>query len=182
MKSLAAWLLRFFGWSVDITVPDYPKCIICVAPHTSNWDFVIGKLAYATTGRKAGFLMKDTWFFWPLGAFFRSIGGIAVPRKRKRTSSLTELIVDKFKHSERMALAITPEGTRSRTDKWHTGFLHIARQADVPIALGVIDFPTKRVLIKDTFSPTGDVDKDIRSIKDYYKPYSGKYPEKFSTE
>lgn len=182
MKKLAAWLLKCFGWSVEITVPDYPKCIICVAPHTSNWDFVIGKLVYASVGRKAGFLMKDTWFFWPLGVFFRSMGGIAVPRKRKSTVSLTDLIVEKFNASERLVLAITPEGTRSRTTRWHTGFLHIAIQSSVPIVLGVIDFKTKNVFIKDTFVPSGDIEKDIRTIKDYYKPYQGKYPENFSTE
>lgn len=182
MKKLAAWLLKIFGWSVEITVPDYPKCIICVAPHTSNWDFVIGKLAYAAVGRKAGFLMKDTWFFWPLGALFRSIGGIAVPRKHKSKVSLTDLIVEKFNASQRMALAITPEGTRSRTTRWHTGFLHIAIQSNVPIVLGVIDFKTKNVFIKDTFVPSGEIEKDIRTIKDYYKPYQGKYPENFSTE
>ena len=63
--SFAGRMLRLFGWTVDITVPDYPKCIICVAPHTSNWDFVLGKLAYAAVGRHAGFLMKEQWFFWP---------------------------------------------------------------------------------------------------------------------
>lgn len=70
----AGLILKLFGWKVSITVPDYTKCIICVAPHTSNWDFVLGELAYASVGRKAGFLMKDTWFFWPLGCFFRAIG------------------------------------------------------------------------------------------------------------
>lgn len=180
--NIAARILRLFGWSVDITVPDYPKCIICVAPHTSNWDFVLGKLAYAAAGRKAGFLMKDTWFFWPLGIFFRSIGGISVPRKHKKDISLTGIIVQRLRSSDTMCLAITPEGTRSRTSKWHTGFLHIARQAGIPIVLGVIDFPTKRIMIKDTFVPSGNIEKDIRQIKDFYSPFQGKHPEKFTTE
>ena len=157
-------LLRIAGWKVDITLPDYPKSIICVAPHTSNWDFILGKLAYASVGRKAGFLMKEAWFFFPLGCFFKAIGGIPVP-KRKGSS-----LVD------------TPEGTRSRTTEWRHGILHISRQAHVPIALGIIDYPTRQIIIRDSFTPTGDVEADMRAIKDYYKPYTGRYPEKFTTD
>lgn len=181
-KALSKLILRLFGWSVHISVPDYPKCIICVAPHTSNWDFILGKLAYASVGRKAGFLMKESWFFWPLGCFFRGIGGIPVPRGRKKTTSLVDYIVNKYNSSDRLTLAITPEGTRSRTDNWHTGFLRIAEQADVPIALGVIDFSTKKILIERTYEPCGDVDRDMRAIKDFYKPFKGRHPEKFSAQ
>lgn len=180
--NIAGHLLKLFGWSLDITVPDYPKCIICVAPHTSNWDFILGKLAYAAIGRKAGFLMKDAWFFWPLGVFFRAIGGIPVPRNRKHNSSLTEEVVEKFNSSERLTLAITPEGTRSRTSNWRTGFLYIALEAQVPIALGVLDFGHKNIIIRDTFYPTDNVEADMKAIKAYYKPFQGKYPDKFTTE
>lgn len=178
--NLAGLILRCAGWHVSITVPDYPKCIICVAPHTSNWDFILGKLAYASVGRRAGFLMKESWFFFPLGCFFRAIGGIPVPRKKG--SSLVDTIVNRFRTSDRMALAITPEGTRSRTSNWRHGFLHIARQADVPILLGVIDYPTKRIMIDDEFRPTDDVDADMHAIKRFYAPFTGKYPDKFSTD
>ena len=179
--NLSARILKFFGWEVSITVPDAPKCIICVAPHTSNWDFVLGKLAYAAVGRKAGFLMKSQWFVWPLGCFFRAIGGIPVVRKNKSVS-LTEVVVDKFNHSTHLQLAITPEGTRSRVSKWHTGFLHIARQANVPIQLGVLDYEHKQILINHVFTPTADIEADMRRIKDFYAPYKVKYPDKFSTE
>ena len=91
--NIASLLLRMAGWTVEITVPDYDKCIICVAPHTSNWDFILGKLAYASVGRKAGFLMKASWFVWPLGYFFRAIGGIAVPKKRG--TKLTDYVIEK---------------------------------------------------------------------------------------
>jgi 1-acyl-sn-glycerol-3-phosphate acyltransferase len=178
--NLAKALLKIAGWTVDITVPDYPKCIICVAPHTSNWDFVLGKLAYASVGRKAGFLMKEAWFFFPLNIFFKAIGGIPVPKRRG--SSLTDTITEKFNHSSRMALAITPEGTRSRTDTWRTGFLHIAYNAGIPIVLGAIDYERKYIVIERTFNPTGNTEEDMRQIKDYYKPFKGLHPEKFSAD
>lgn len=173
-------LLRIAGWKVNITVPDYPKCIICVAPHTSNWDFILGKLAYASVNRHAGFLMKESWFFFPLGYFFRAIGGI--PVSRQKGGALVDTLVERFRLAKRMSLAITPEGTRSRTDHWRSGFLHIARQADVPIVLGAIDFPSKTIVIERTFIPTGDVEADMCAIKKYYSQFTGRFPEKFSTE
>ena len=182
MGNLASAILKIMGWRVSVTIPDYPKCIVCVAPHTSNWDFILGELAYTSVGRKAGFLMKDTWFFWPLGCFFRAIGGIAVPRRRKGKRSLTDVVVEMFDTTPRLTIAITPEGTRSRTSQWHTGFLRIARQAHVPIVLGVLDFPTKTIMVDTTFEPTDDIEADMRHIKDFYAPYKGKYPDKFTTE
>lgn len=179
--NLPAFILKIFGWTVDISVPDYPKCIICVAPHTSNWDFIIGKLAYASVGRKAGFLMKESWFFWPLGPIFRAIGGVPVPR-RKKNYSLVETLVEKFNTSSRLVLAVTPEGTRSRTTKWHTGFLHIAMQANVTIALGAIDFKTKEVTITRTFRPIGNIESDMATIKKYYSGFTGYNPHNFATD
>ena len=180
--SFARTLLKWAGWSVNITVPDYPKCIICVAPHTSNYDFIIGKLAYASVGRKAGFLMKSTWFFPPLGWIFKSIGGI--PVYRGKGTSLVSTLIKKFNESSRLNIAITPEGTRSRTKEWRTGFLRIATGANVPIVLGVLDFGTKSVSITTTFKPTGDIEADMRSIKNFYKASGakGKYPGKFDAD
>lgn len=165
--NLSARILRWFGWTVNITVPDYRKCIICVAPHTSNWDFIIGKLAYAAAGRHAGFLMKETWFFPPLSWIFRAMGGIPVPRARG--NSLTDAIIHKFDVSSSMCLAITPEGTRSLNSKWRTGFLRIAHEAHVPVTLGVIDYRTRTVSVSRTFRTTGDVVADMDAIKAYYR-------------
>lgn len=176
---LSRWILKIIGWKVTITTPDYPKCLICVAPHTSNWDFILGELAYSSIGRKAGFLMKEAWFFWPLGYFFRAIGGIPVPRKRG--SSLTDEIVEKFRNSPRLVLAITPEGTRSGTAKWRHGFLYIAKEADVPLLLGAIDYKHKTIEITTEFIPTGDVEADMHEIKQFYRPFNAKYPDKFIT-
>lgn len=179
--NLAGKILKIFGWNVDITVPDVPKCIICVAPHTSNWDFIVGKLAYMSVGRTAGFLMKSSWFFWPLGYFFKAIGGIPVAPRREGVS-LTQAVVEKFRNSGRMHLAITPEGTRSFQPKWHTGFLHIALEADVPIMLAVIDYAKKEVEVSDVFIPSGDIEHDLEMVKDFYRGAQGKYPHKFTID
>lgn len=178
---LARLLLRVARWKVDITVPDVPRCIICVAPHTSNWDFILGLAAYSSVGRKAGFLMKETWFFWPLGPIFRALGGVPVPRGRA-AGSLTDAIVRRFETAARLQLAITPEGTRSRTTRWHTGFLHIARRAGLPVQLGVIDYRDRLIRITDTFEPTGDTEADLRRVKEYYRGAHACYPDKFTVD
>ena len=179
--NISANILKFAGWQLQITTPDLPKSIICVAPHTSNWDFVLGKLAYAAVNRKAGFLMKSSWFFFPLGYFFKAIGGIPVYRK-VRHGSLVDQLISKFKGNNRLNIAITPEGTRKRTAKWHTGFLRIAYEANIPIQLGVIDYKTKNIVIGEIFIPTGDTERDLKLIKEFYRPYEGKYPDKFTTD
>lgn len=172
--------LRLFGWKVEITVPDYPKCIICVAPHTSNWDFVLGEFAYWSVGRRAHFLIKQAWFKWPMSVLFTWLGGIPVPRLPG--SSLVDSVITMFQADRHLAVAITPEGTRSRTAQWHTGFLRIAIGANVPIVLGILDYGSRQIIIRDTFKPTGDIEADMRAVKDFYKPYQGRYPEKFTTD
>lgn len=179
--NISGLILRIAGWKVHVTVPDYPKCIICVAPHTSNWDFILGKLAYASIGRKAGFLMKDSWFFFPLGYILKAIGGVSVARKSK-AGSLVEQLIYRYNHTDRLTLAITPEGTRSLNQRWHTGFLNIAYATHVNVVLGAIDFGTKQIFLTKTFEPTGNIDDDMRAVKNYYKQFQGKYPEKFTAE
>lgn len=169
------------GWKVEVGVPDFPKAIICLAPHTSNWDFIIGELAIRSVGRRAGFLMKSSWFFFPLGYFFRAIGGIPVVRKNKK-QSLVDAMIERFRAASRLVVAITPEGTRKPTANWHTGFLRIAYNTDVPICLAVIDFRMKKAMINDVFQPTGDVEADMVAIKKYYRPFTGKRQENFLTE
>lgn len=178
--NLAARILKLAGWKVEVSVPDFPKAIICVAPHTSNWDFIIGELAIRAGGRKAGFMMKSSWFFFPLGYLFRAIGGVAVERQNKK-QSLVEAMVARFREEPRLVVAITPEGTRKPTASWHTGFLRIALEADIPISLAVIDFRMKKAMINDVFYPSGDIDADMRAIKRYYRPFTGRHPENFIT-
>ena len=172
-------LLKLSGWSVNITVPYRDKAVICVAPHTSNWDFIIGLLAYRSLGRKANFLMKKFWFFFPLKYLLKSLGGIAV--NTKSSQSLTSILVGDFKKAEYLNLAVTPEGSRSAVEKWKTGFLTIAFQANVPIQLGVIDFKEKKVIIEREFITTGDFHKDMIDIRKYYSNFkeAALYPEKF---
>ena len=111
-KSFCRWLLyKQLGWSIDVTQEHPSKYIICLAPHTSNWDFLIGQLYNGAEGLKSNFLMKKEWFFWPLGPIFRSLGGIPVFRSKK--TSMTDNLAEAARKAETFMLCITPEGTRS---------------------------------------------------------------------
>ena len=179
-KSLCRLIFRKMGWQVEMTVPYRDKCIICVAPHTSNWDFIIAELYYHSIGRTAGFLMKKEWFFWPMGVLFRRMGGI--PVERSRHVSLTDRVAEAAMKAERFELAVTPEGTRSLVTKWKRGFYFIALKAGLPIQLYAIDYKNKRIVCTKELVPSGDVEADMRLIMDYYRPYEGKYPGKFAVE
>ena len=166
------------GWRVERTVPHADKCVICVAPHTSNWDFIIAELYYGSIGRKAGFLMKKEWFVWPLGILFRKLGGVPVVRSRK--TSLTDQLAERARKAERFELAVTPEGTRSLNTEWKKGFYYIALKAKLPILLYGVDYEKKIICCKKTIIPNGDIDSQMKEIKMYFKDFKGKHPEKFS--
>ena len=181
MKKISNFLFfKLMGWTCEYTVPERKKCIICVAPHTSNWDFIIAKLFYWAIGRKSGFVMKKQWFFWPLGTIFRKMGGI--PITQNKNMSMTEKITETARKSEEFVLAITPEGTRSRVEKWHRGFYYIAKNAGIPIQCYAIDYKHKHITGTLEIQPSDNMENDFRTIMKYYENIHAKYPEKFTVE
>lgn len=178
MQKVSKWILTTAGWKLKIGVEEPVKSVICVAPHTSNWDFIIGKLAYWAAGRQANFLMKKSWFFFPMGNLLRAMGGVAIDRSRK--NSVTQQMVEVFGQRKHFHLAITPEGTRSRVESWKMGFYHMANTAGVPIQLAYLDYGRKEIGIMELFVPTGDETADMLHIQNYYKTVQAKHPEKFN--
>lgn len=121
--------------------------------------------------------MKKEWFFFPLGAIFRSMGGI--PVHRGKHTSLVDQLIERVKQSDTFHLAITPEGTRSANPDWKKGFYYIALGAGIPIVLIGIDYEKKCIFADKYLIPSGDIDKDMKDIKLYFKDFKGKHPEKF---
>lgn len=178
MKSICKFILRLIGWRVT-GLTDLPsKCVICVAPHTSNWDLPLGLIVYKSMGRKASFLIKKEWFFFPMNLIFKLLGGIPVDRSRK--TSLTEQMSEIYAKNETFQLAITPEATRKLNPEWKKGFYFIATAANVPIVVAAIDYGKKEVDFKKILIPTGDADKDIAEIKACYIGVTAKHPQHFS--
>ena len=165
------------GWQKHVTVPHPDKYIICLAPHTSNWDFILGQLYSGAEGWKINFLMKKEWFFWPLGVLFRHLGGIPVWRSKR--TSLTDNLAAEAAKADSFKLCITPEGTRSANKEWKRGFLVIARKANLPILLYGLDYERKLIECVHMMTPSDDIEADLSTIKTYFKDFKGKHPEKF---
>lgn len=179
MKAFCRWLLyKVLGWKCNVTVEHPQKYIICLAPHTSNWDFVIGQLYMRAEGMKNNFLMKKEWFFWPLGPIFKAMGGI--PVWRSKHTSMTDNLAQTAIESKSFQLCITPEGTRSLNPEWKKGFYYIAYKAQIPILLYGVDYEKRLIKCTESFVPTGDFEKEMRQIKLYFKDFKGKHPELFT--
>lgn len=179
LKAFCNWLLyKQMGWTADVTEAHPNKFIICLAPHTSNWDFLIGQLYSRAEGMKINFLMKKEWFFWPLGPIFKSMGGIPVFRQKKM--SMTDAMAETAKAVDQFKLCITPEGTRSRVEEWKKGFYFIALKANIPILLYGVDYEKRLIKCTKTIIPTGNLEADMREIKLYFKDFKGKVPKNFT--
>ncbi len=179
MKLLSKFVLKIWGWKIHgIIPPGIEKCVVIAAPHTSNWDFFIGRFAYFAIGVKIKFLIKKEVFFFPLGPILRAWGGIAVDRGKQ--NNIVGQVVDHFNKSESLYVLITPEGTRKLNKRWKKGFYHIAEKANVPIAFGYADFKKKEAGVGLVIYPCGDYKKDLKIIQDFYRDKAAKYPEQFN--
>lgn len=176
MKKLVRFIFRIFGWKIDEKGPEVPKAVIVIGPHTSNWDFVIGRLSFILYGLKGRYLVKKELFFPPLGWFLKGIG--AIPVDRKQRSNLTEEAAKLFEQNESLYIVFSPEGTREYNPNWKKGFYYIALKANVPIYICYMDYEKKIGGFHTLFYPTGDVDADILYIKSILKNYKGRFPEK----
>ena len=179
IKFILGGFYKLFGWKVNGKKPDLKKYVIIVAPHTSNWDFFVGWGARNIIGFRPNFLAKDSLFKIPLvGWFLKNIGGVPVYRKsKKKSKQLVDQVVDLFNERDEFIMTITPEGTRSYAPRWKTGFYRIAHQAGVPIVKIGFDYATKTVFVDKPYYTTGDMDKEIEEMKDYFKHFTGRNPE-----
>lgn len=170
-------LFDWMGFREEVSEPFPAKYIIALAPHTSNWDFIIGMLFCRAKDFNCNFLMKKEWFFWPLGNLMHKLGGIPVYRSKK--TGLTDIVAEKAKEMDTFRLCITPEGTRKANKEWKKGFYYIALKANIPILLYGLDYKRKLIKCSRTFIPTGNVEKDMEEIKQYFTEFEGKHPERF---
>lgn len=179
IRAIARWLLYdVMHWKKNITVEHPNKYIICLAPHTSNRDFIIGQLYALAEGLHTNYLMKREWFVWPLGPIFRRTGGI--PVARDRSTSLTDTLAQAAKEADTFRLCITPEGTRSRNPDWKRGFYYIAQKAGIPILLYGLDYRRHLIECTATVTPTGDIEHELPLIKQHLAAYQGRHPELFA--
>jgi 1-acyl-sn-glycerol-3-phosphate acyltransferase len=168
-------LLRLFGWKSSFVWPPEPKGIIIVYPHTSNWDFPIGLTFRIANDLPANWIGKTEMFPKPFRGLLERLGGIPVDRSRSR--GFVDALVQEFRRRDWMWVAITPEGTRSHTDHFKSGFYQLALAADVPVALAYIDYATRSVGMDTYVRFTGDEERDLDVIRRFYSGKRGHRPE-----
>jgi 1-acyl-sn-glycerol-3-phosphate acyltransferase len=167
-------LLGAWGWRIDGDFPPRPKMVAIVAPHTSNWDFIVGILAVFAIGIRVRFLAKHTLFNRGLGALMRWFGGM--PVNREAPQGLVPQVVEAMKSADEIFLAITPAGTRSSTKPWKSGFYHIAVAARVPILPVVFDGPSRAIRLLPPFEPSGSYEADLPKLLALYAGVRGLKP------
>jgi 1-acyl-sn-glycerol-3-phosphate acyltransferase len=175
LKAIAKAILYVGGWELVGGKPEVKKAVMIAAPHTSNWDGFWLLVYKVAIGLELHFLAKDTLFWWPLGSLLRAMG--ALPLDRAAGSQIARQLADAFSNNDSFYLALAPEGTRSWRPYWKTGFYRIARTANVPVIMGFIDYRTKRLGLGKMITLSGDVEKDLDKIREFYGPLSGRRPE-----
>lgn len=174
---LSQWLgaaaLRLLGWRIEGELPSEPKLVVAVAPHTSNWDFVIGIATVFRLRLDAAFLGKHSLFRWPFGYLFRYLGG--VPVNRGSSHGVVAQTLDAFESRSQLFLGIAPQGTRRRGAPWKRGFYHIAVGAKVPVLPVAFDYAARVVRIGRPHWPTGAEEEDISRLQAFFEGVRGRH-------
>ena len=176
LQRFARFVLWLGGWTPVGGIPVEPKAVFIAAPHTSNWDGFWALTYKTAVGIDIHYFAKRSLFWFPLGWLLRSLGGI--PLDRSKAGSAVQQAVSMFEAQDRFYFGLAPEGTRGLRDAWKSGFYRIAKAADVPVFLGVLDYGRKRVGIAGRLDISDDVAADLKKCAEFYEDIEGRWPEK----
>lgn len=180
MHALAKFIYyKLMGWTLVGTFPKIEKCVVIVAPHTSNLDFFLGLLIRKVMKEEFNFVAKSSLFKWPYGWYFKKMGGM--PVDRTKNNNFVSACADLIRKSDNIHLTLAPEGTRKKVEKWKTGFYYIAKEAEVPIVLVAFDYGKKQIKVSEPHWTSESIEKDFEVYKAFYKGTSGKVKENFVT-
>ena len=172
---IARFVLGMIGWRTHAIPPPTSSYVLIGVPHTSNWDFVLVLLLMAAEKIPIRIMGKESLFRGPIGVMMRSIGAIPVSRDQK--TNLVDQVAAKFDEYEELVIGIAPEGTRSKSSRWRTGFYYIALKAGVPIVMAYLDYGNKVCGLGPSLKPSGDIQADFEIIRNFYSGIVGKYPQ-----
>lgn len=180
-------IFKIQGWKLDYNIPEEAqRCVLVAAPHTSNWDLVYARAAFDWLKIPLRFTIKKEWTRFPLNLVTVPMGALGIDRTPKKPGdprpSMVDAMADLFKHHEKLAMMVTPEGTRKKNPHWKTGFYHVALKANVPIVCGYLDYKNKIAGMGPVIYPTGDIKTDFKKIMMFYENITAKYPENFSVD
>ncbi|RDV27354.1 acyltransferase [Alteromonas aestuariivivens] len=176
ISRVCQWCLEKFGWQIEGEMHNSEKLVCTVAPHTSNWDFVLGVFILFALRLKVSFFGKHTLFNSPLGGLFTRLGGI--PVERRQAHGMVESIAEAIRKQHKILLVIAPEGTRSPVYPWKKGSVLIAHKADIPLQCVGFDYARKRVLFGPVLLPSDNIDNQMQTLYAFYANVAAKFPEK----
>lgn len=177
-RFIGSTILKLMGWQITGAFPGDPKFIAAIAPHTSNWDFIIAIAVKLKLGLKVQFLGKHSIFVGPFGMLLRKLGGL--PVDRRASHGVVEQVQDIFSQHPALILALAPEGTRKYMPQWKTGFIYMAQSANVPIVPMLLDYRSKTFCVLEPLTVTTDVDAQLKQVKQLYPKAAAKYPDQVS--
>jgi 1-acyl-sn-glycerol-3-phosphate acyltransferase len=166
--------LAALGWRIDGVFPDVPRAVLIVAPHTSNWDFVIGFAAMLALDLRVTWLGKREIFAGPFGRLWRRFGG--VPVDRRAADGVVEAAAAELRPPRSAIVALSPEGTRHKVDRWKSGFWRIARAAGVPVLPVAFDYRARAIVIGPPFAPTADYAADLAALQRHFRAEMARHP------
>ena len=169
--------LALLGWRIQGGMPTVPKAVAIVAPHTSNWDFVLGLATILALEVRVDWLGKNSIFRWPFKRLLQSLGGI--PVNRANSHGVVQQTVALFGQRKNIILGLSPEGTRKKVTHWKSGFYHIAVNAGVPLFLASLDYRLKEIQLGPLFYPCGDWDTDLPKIQTHFAKATPRYPHQY---
>lgn len=182
LRRLSLGYLRLTGWKVLGSLPpEAQRSVFIAAPHTSNWDLPYTLMVAFVLRLNVHWMGKASIFRFPFGGLMRWLGGMAVDRSRSNNLvAASAQAITKARGA--LQLIVPPEGTRSKTHYWKTGFYHIAQTAQVPIVMAYMDYSRKISGLGPLFYPTGDLEADMLTIKAFYAPFKGKNAAQFQAD
>ncbi|MDO9135465.1 MAG: lysophospholipid acyltransferase family protein [Hydrogenophaga sp.] len=181
LRAFSIGFLKVTGWRVEGSLPAHAsRSVLIAAPHTSNWDLPYTLMVAFALRLNIRWMGKQGIFRAPFGGVMRWLGGI--PVNREQSTNLVAASAKAIREADGpLQLIVPPEGTRSKTRYWKTGFYYIAREAQVPIVMAYMDYERKISGLGPLFEPTGDVEADMAAIKAFYAPFKGKNAAQFQS-
>lgn len=174
LRVLGRAALSALRWRIEGAVPDLPRCVIIVAPHTSNWDFVIGLATMLALGLRVTWLGKHQIFRGPFGLLWHRLGG--VPVDRSAPEGVAEQAARVLAPPHATFLAVAPEGTRRKVERWKSGFWRIARASGTPIFPVALDYRRRAVVLGQPYSPTADYASDLAALQSRFRADMARNP------
>jgi 1-acyl-sn-glycerol-3-phosphate acyltransferase len=176
-RTLGRLVLRLMRFRIVGELPPVRRCVMIAAPHTSNWDFVLGVAAMLALRLRVSWLGKHTIFRFPVAGLLRFWGGL--PIDRGSAEGVVEAVAQRLRTADQLYLALSPEGTRRKVERWKSGFYRIARAADVPIFMVAFDYQRRQVELGPLFEPTGDFEGDLARLRARFSAEMAYRPENF---